>query len=287
VIRSLRAELLRLVRWPVTWVLCGTWLLLNLAFGYLFNYLTYRSDGGVGFAADTSSPDRARVVLAQMLPDSVPVTMVKEIPLAGGALMLILGGLVVGSGYGWGTWKTVFLTGPRRSVTVVGTLVALAAFVTGLVLTTFAVDLLVAYTIAAAESQPVIWPALADAVRGLGAALLISGMWTAGGVLLGTLTRGPALAVALGPVWSLVVENLLRGFAELLGPLKAATDVLPGTAAGALAGALGALPPTDPNGTPGVTTVIGGTAAVTLLSAYLLAFVMASLALKTRRDLRA
>jgi hypothetical protein len=283
-IRSLRAELIRLGHWPVTWVLCGTWLVLNLVFGYLFNYLTYRNDDGVGFAADASSPDRARVVLAQMMPDSVPVTMIKEVPLAGGALMLILGGLAVGSGYGWGTWKTVFLTGPRRSAAVTGTLAALAVVVTGLVLTTFAVDLLAAYTLATVESQPVIWPALSDAARGLGAALLISGMWTAGGVLLGTLTRGPALAVGLGLVWTLVVENLLRGFADLLGPVEAATDVLPGTAAGSLAGALGALPPNDPNGTPGVTTAIDGTAAVALLSAYLLAFVVASLTLKARRD---
>jgi hypothetical protein len=283
-IRSLRAELIRLGRWPVTWVLCGAWFALNLAFGYLLNYLAYRSDDGLGFAADASSPDRARAVLAQMMPDGVPVTMVKELPLGGGALVLILGALAIGSGYGWGTWKTVFLTCPRRASAVAGTLAALAVVVTGLLLTTFAVDLLVAYVIATAESQPVIWPALADAARGLGAALLIGGMWTAGGVLLGTLTRGPALAVGLGLVWTLVVENLLRGFAELLGPVEAMTDVLPGTAAGSLAGALGAPPHNDPNGTPGVMTAIGGTPAVALLGAYLFAFVLASLVLTTRRD---
>lgn len=283
-IGSLRAELIRLGRWLPTWVLCGTWLVLNLAFGYLFNYLTYRSDNGVGFSADASSPDRARAVLAQMMPDSVPATMVKEVPLAGGVLVLILGAVAVGSGYGWGTWKAVFLTGPRRSVAVTGTFAALAVIVTGLVLTTFAVDLLAAYTVATAESQPVIWPAFADAARGLGAALLISGMWTAGGVLLATLTRGAATAVGLGLVWALVVENLLRGFAESLGPIEAVTDVLPGTAAGSLAGALGALPQDAPNGTPGVVTAIGGTAAVALLGAYLFAFVVASLALKAGRD---
>jgi hypothetical protein len=283
-IRSLRAELIRLGRWPVTWALFGIWLALNLAFGYLLNYLTYRSDDGVGFSADASSPDRARAVLTQMMPDNVPVTMVKELPLAGGALLLILGALAAGLGYGWGTWKTMFMVGPRRSVAVAGTLAALAIFVTGLVLTTFAVDLLAAYVIATAESQPVIWPALADVARGLGAALLIGGMWTAGGVLLGTLTRGPALAVGLGLVWTLAVEHVLRGFGEMLGPVEAMTDVLPGTAAGSLAGALGALSQTDPNGTPGVITAIGGPAAVALLGAYLFAFVMATLTLKARRD---
>jgi len=102
--------------------------------------------------------------------------------------------------------------------------------------------------------------------------------------MLGTLTRGPALAVGLGLVWSLVVENLLRGVAGLLGPLETVTNVLPGTAAGSIAGAIGAVVQSDPNGTPGVTTVLGGTAAALLLGGYLLAFLAASLALTARRD---
>jgi ABC-type transport system involved in multi-copper enzyme maturation permease subunit len=283
--RSLHAELIRLARWPVTWILCGIWIVLNLVFGYVFNYLTYHSEGGVGFSADASTPDNARAVLAQMMPDSVPITVVKELPLAGGALLLILGALAFGSGYAWGTWKTVFLAGPRRSVVVTGTLAALAVIVTGLVLATFAIDLLAAYTIAAAESQPVLWPAFADLARGVGAALLIGGMWTTAGALLGTLTRGPALAVGIGLVWTLVVENLLRGFAPLLGPVEAVTNLLPGTAAGSLAHALGAVPVSDPNGTPGVTTAISGTTAVALLAVYLFTFVAVSLALKARRDI--
>ena len=47
---SLRAELRRMLRWPTMWVLGGTWLVLNLTFGYVFTYLTYRSDDGTGFA---------------------------------------------------------------------------------------------------------------------------------------------------------------------------------------------------------------------------------------------
>jgi hypothetical protein len=145
-------------------------------------------------------------------------------------------------------------------------------------------DMLAAFVVAGVEAQPVRWPGLLDVAQGLGAALLICGMWMAAGVLLGTLARGPALAVGLGLVWSLVVENLLRGVAGLLGPVEAVTDVLPGTAAGSLAGALGALVQSDPSGTPGVTTAIGGGPAVALLAAYLVAFLAASLALTARRD---
>jgi len=284
-IASMRAELIRLGRWPTTWVLCGTWLVLNLTFGYLFDYLSYRSDDGDGGFGPGSAGATKDALLAQLMPDSAPVTMVQGLPMFGGALVLILGALAVGSGYGWGTWKTVFTTGPRRFTALAGTLGTLGGILAGLIVVTLGLDLLASYAVATAESQPVSWPGLADTARGLGAALLISGMWLAAGVLLGTLTRGPALAVGLGLVWSLVVENLLRGVSGLLGPLEAVTDVLPGTSAGALAGALGALAQSDPGGTPGVTTVIGGTAAVLLLGAYTVAFLAVSLTLTSRRDI--
>jgi ABC-type transport system involved in multi-copper enzyme maturation permease subunit len=281
-IASMRAELVRLGRWPTTWVLCGIWLVLNLAFGYLFDYLSYRSEDGGGVLGSDGAA--APELLAQIMPDHAPVTLVQGLPMFGGALLLTLGAVAAGSGYGWGTWKTVFTTGPGRRTALAGTLASLGVLLVGLIVATFALDLAAAFTVAAAESQPAQWPGLADTAQGLGAGLLIGAMWTAAGVLLGTLARGPALAVGLGLVWSLVVENLLRGVAGLLGPLEAVTDLLPGTAAGSLAGALGALTQSDPGGTPGVTTAIGGTAAVVLLGGYLAAFVVATMALTTRRD---
>jgi hypothetical protein len=42
----------------------------------------------------------------------------------------------------------------------------------------------------------------------------------------------------------------IPGSNALLGPVEAATDVLPSTAAGSLAGALGALPPERPERDP-------------------------------------
>jgi ABC-2 type transport system permease protein len=276
-----RAELLRLGRWPVAWVLCGVWLVLNLTFGYLFDYISYRSGDTSGFAGGVAP----EALLERMMPDNVPVTMVQGMPIFGGALVLILGALAVGSGYGWGTWKTVFTTGPRRVAAIGGTICALGVVLAGLVAASFGLDLLASFAVAAAESQELAWPTLADSAQGLGAALLIGGMWMSGGVLLGTLARSPALAVGLGLVWALVVENLLRGVGGLLSSVEAVTDVLPGTSAGALAAAVGALTASDPNGTPGVTTAISGPAAVALLCAYALAFLAATVTLTVRRDI--
>jgi ABC-2 type transport system permease protein len=278
---SLRAELRRMLRWPTMWVLGGTWLVLNLTFGYLFNYLTYNSDNGTGFDRDTPRP----LLLAQMMPAHAPVSLVQGLPMFGGALLLILGAVAVGSGYGWGTWKTVFTTGPGRLSAFGGTLSALVVMVTTLIVTTLGLDFAASFLIAGAEDQPATWPTLLDTAQGLGAGLLIGGMWTLAGVLLGTLTRGPALAVGLGLVWSLVVENLLRGVASLLGPVEAVTKLLPGTAAGSLAGAVGAAPQTTPGGTPGVTTILSGTTALVLLVAYVVVFAGLSARLTARRDL--
>lgn len=275
-----RAELRRLLRWPTLWVLCGSWVLLNLTFGYVFTYLTYRSDSSTGFGGGGGKQQ----LLAQMLPDQAPVTLVQGMPMFGGALLMILGALAVGSGYGWGTWKTVFTTGPRRSTALGGTFLAVGLIVTALVLGTLAFDLSASLLVSTVENVSLAWPSFVDVAQGLGSALLIGAMWTAAGLLLGTLTRGPALAVGLGLVWALVVENLLRGVATLLGPLAAVTDFLPGTAAGSLAGALGALPQSDPAGTPGVQVILDGGAATALLLAYLAAFLVVSIVVTNRRD---
>jgi ABC-2 type transport system permease protein len=279
-VASVRAELRRLTHWPALWVLAGTWVLLNLTFGCLFPYLSYRSVDGGGFRGGGTKA----ALLAQLAPAHSPVTLVQGMPMFGGALLMILGALTVGSGYGWGTWKTVFTTGPRRSTALGGTFVALGLLVTGLVAVTMVVDLAAALVVSTVEGAAVTWPSFVDVGAGLGSTLLIGAMWTAAGLLLGTLTRGPALAVGLGLVWALVVENLLRGVASLLGPLEAVTNVLPGTAAGSLAGAVGALPQSDPAGTPGVQTILAGGPATALLLAYLAGFLVITIGLTTRRD---
>lgn len=276
---AVRAELRRLGRWPALWILSGVWWALNLTFGYVFPYLTYKNNG------TSVGPGRGDGTLALLLPAHAPIVAVQGLPLFGGALVVILGALAAGSGYGWGTWKTVFTTGPRREVALGGTFGALAVILVALTVSTIAVDLAASTVIGLVENQTLLAPTALDLARGAGAALLIGGVWLLGGVLLGTLTRGPALAVGLGLVWTLVVENLLRAVANVLGPLKTVTDVLPGTAAGSVAAGAGALPEGTTNGTPGVNTILGGGTATWILVAYLVVFAVATLGLVTRRDL--
>jgi ABC-2 type transport system permease protein len=115
------------------------------------------------------------------------------------------------------------------------------------------------------------------------AGCLVLELWALAGYAVGTLARGPALAVGLGLVWTLVVENLLRGVGALLGPIESLTHVLPGTAAGSLVGSLVGVQPGG-EGTPGVLDVLSGTRATWTVVAYLVAFLMITLAITRRRD---
>jgi hypothetical protein len=272
-----RAELRRILRWPATWVLAGVWLTLNLLFGYVFDWISYRT-------GETTGPAEAGVQLRDLLPGAIPDVLVQGMPMFGGAVVMILGALAVGSGYGWGTWKTVFTQGPSRAASFGGTLVALAVLVAGLVLATVGTDLAMSALIAVVENGSAALPGLGDLAVSYGGGVLVLGMWAAAGVLVGVLARGPALAVGLGLVWSLVVENLLRGVANALPSIEGVTDRMPGSSAGSLAGALGATDVAD-GGAPGVLHALSGVAAVGWTAGYLVVCVAVALALVTRRDL--
>ncbi|MEU2086990.1 ABC transporter permease [Nocardia beijingensis] len=277
-IGSTKAEMLRLRKWPAFWIVLGTWILLNLTFAYLFNYLAYTS----GESSRMSNGLPREVLLQQMLPAAVPEVFTQGMAMFGGALMLILGALTVGSGYGWGTWKTVFTQGPSRVQAVAAVVVSLAAVVVALVCAAFAADIAVAALIAASQSQALTAPALDRSLLGILTGVAILGMWTLAGALIGAVARGPALAVGLGLVWVLVVENLLRGVAGIFAPIEVVTDHLPGTAAGSLAGAMRTV---DGPATPGVLHVLSRTESLVVLAAYLVLFAVGTIWLIRGRDL--
>ncbi|MGW5730024.1 ABC transporter permease [Nocardia beijingensis] len=277
-IASTKAEMLRLRKWPAFWIVLGTWILLNLTFAYLFNYLAYTS----GESSRMSNGLPREVLLQQMLPAAVPEVFTQGMAMFGGALMLILGALTVGSGYGWGTWKTVFTQGPSRVQAVAAVVVSLAAVVVALVCAAFAADIAVAALIAASQSQALTAPALDRSLLGILTGVAILGMWTLAGALIGAIARGPALAVGLGLVWVLVVENLLRGVAGIFAPIEVVTDHLPGTAAGSLAGAMRTV---DGPATPGVLHVLSRTESLVVLAAYLVLFAVGTIWLIRGRDL--
>ncbi|KZM69368.1 ABC transporter permease subunit [Nocardia terpenica] len=273
-----RAELVRLGKWPAMWILLGTWILLNLVFAYLFNYLAFTTGSGTRMSNGLPRD----LLLRQMLPGAVPEVFTQGMAMFGGALILVLGALAVGSGYGWGTWKTVFTQGPSRVSVVGGTVVALAVVVVGLVCAAFVVDTGVAAVIGVVQHQSLALPSASRVLLGIVTGTAILGMWTLAGALIGALARGPALAVGLGLVWVLVVENLLRGVAAIFSPIRAITDHLPGTAAGSLAGAMRTV---EGSATPGVLDILSRPASFALLAGYLVVFAATTVWLLRTRDM--
>jgi hypothetical protein len=278
-LRSARAELLRMRKWPAVWVTVGAWMVLNGMFGYLFDYISYAT-GDSSFSNEGTSTAR---LLAGLLPGAVPDVLVQGMPMFGGALMMVLGAIVAGNGFGLGTWKTVFMQGPSRLAAVGGSLLALSVWVVGIVLTTLLADFGFALAIAAAESQSVVWPSAQAVAESVGGGVLVLEMWALAGFLLGVVARGPAISVGLGLVWALVVENLLRGVGTMLSGVATATQVLPGTAAGSLVGAIVGSP-AGGDSTPGVLTVLSGPEAVLTVAAYVVALPLLAMLVMRRRD---
>jgi ABC-2 type transport system permease protein len=282
ILRVVRGELRRLRRWPAMWVIVGIWSLVTVLWGYVFNYLTYRGNGS---QADGRS---AQQILMGLLPASIPDVLIRGIPMFGGALILVLGAMTAGSGFAWGTWKTSLTQGPGRLKIIAGAVAALGVVGFGLMVLSLVLDLICSLGITAAEHQTVVWPDAGLLARSFLTGWLVLGMWALFGYLLGTLARGTALSIGLGLVWTLVVENMLRGIGSSVSFIDALTKVLPGTSAGSLIGAVlgctsGACAGT-PADAPGVLHVINGTGAGIGVCAYLVAIVLLAGFLVRRRD---
>jgi ABC-2 type transport system permease protein len=279
---SYRAEMLKLVKWPAIWVLAAVFLVLAQVFGYLIPYVGYRSGGGTGFAAGETPAQ----LLADVLPGRLVPNTLGGFPMFAGAIALIIGALVAASEYGWGTLKTILTQRPRRLIVLAAKLLSIATAILVLVLAVFAVNASWSWVIAITEGRSADWPTVLDLGRGIGAGWLVLGMWGLFGAVLGILFRSTSLAVGLGLVWALALENLIRGFASLLGFLDVLQRGMPGTNAGSLVASLGAPTLDQPGGTPGVTAVVTGLQAVVVLIAYVVALALIAGVALRRQDVK-
>ncbi|WP_341719537.1 ABC transporter permease [Micromonospora sp. FIMYZ51] len=270
--RSWSAEIVKLVRRPAFWLLIGIALVISLTFTYLLPY--------AAIVGGTGGPNSDRT-LPMLLPDQLVGNSIGGLPIFLGAIVLIIGVLVVGGEYGWGTWKTILTQGPTRLEVYAGKLFTLAAAALVVVLAVFAVGAAASSLVAVAESQPVRWPSGGDLLAGVGAGWLVAVTWAMLGGVLAVAMRSVALPVGLGLVWLLAVQNLLAGVAApLLDWVAELQKGLPGPNAGSLVAALGA-----PSDTPGVAATVGAGQATLVLAGYLVAFVLLGGLLLQRRDI--
>jgi ABC-2 type transport system permease protein len=272
-LNSYNSELFKLRKRPAVWVVFGVWLALMLVFTYVFPYLGYR-------AAPGSATGRA--LLTNVLPQQLAGQAITGYPVWGGALIVVLGALALGSEYGWGTMRTMLSNRPSRMTVYTAQMAALFTSLAALVVIAFLCSALASELISVSAKGAFAGVALGSVAKSIGAGWLILCMWCTFGAALGIALRGTALSIGLGLVWFLVVENVLRAVASIIGAIGAIEKGLPGVNAGSLVAGLGGA--TARTSGDGVVAIVGGSQALAVVVLFLLVFGVAGGSLLIRRD---
>lgn len=271
VLGSYRAEWLKLSRRPAIWILVAIFWLGVLIAGYFFWFLYIRLLQGAN--PNTPPPDLGNSFL---VPNALLSNVIPNVRTFGAPIGIILGTLLVGGEYSWGTLKTILTQRPGRLALLGGKFLGLAVFVlilaAGALLLSYIVSLITALIIGASGAPP---NAL-ELLKGLGAAWLIIAVWATFGAALATLFRSSALAIGIGLVYTLVVETAVSGVAAFLTQFASLEHALPGANAGFIADALGGNSAPTPGSSTGQ--------AVAILITYVVAFVAIAALVTRQRD---
>lgn len=271
VLGSYRAEWLKLSRRPAIWILVAIFWLGVLIAGYFFWFLYIRLLQSAN--PGTPPPDLGNSFL---VPNALLSNVIPNVRTFGAPIGIILGTLLVGGEYSWGTLKTILTQRPGRLALLGGKLLGLAVFVLilaiGALLLAYIVSLITALTIGASGAPP----SALELLKGLGAAWLIIAVWATFGAALATLFRSSALAIGIGLVYTLVVETAVSGVAAFLTQFGSLERALPGANAGFIADALSG------NSAPTAGSSTGQ--AVAILLTYVVAFVAITALVTRQRD---
>lgn len=274
------AEWLKLRKRAATVIIAIIWIALVLLLEYVLPYIIFKNPPR---ARNGSPRFNSAALIAMLLPKNLVHYFVPGSNSLGGALLLILGALVGGSEYGWGTLKTIFTQHPRRLSVFAGKLLALVLLLVIFVVLGFIAAAIGSSIIALSQHAALTWPPFGDILKGAGALLFIFGAWTALGLGLAILFRGTALAIGLGLVYAFVVENLIDAFAGSSDIVKSISNGLLGTNASALVAPLRASTDTF-SGAAGANTSVGPGQAAIALGVYVAFFVLLAALLLQRRD---
>jgi ABC-2 type transport system permease protein len=270
---TVAAELLVLRKRASSWILLGIWSAVTLLFAYVVPYLTYVNGSG-------------EESLSELLPPRLVGNLLSGFPFFGGVLALMLGVLALGSDYGWGTLKTLFVQRPGRLHAFAAKLIALALGLVPFVLSAFAIGAAASSAIAWREGAEIDWPSAWLIVRGLAAGWLVLAVWAAFGVLLAALSRGTSLAIGVGILYALVIEGLLSALASQVSLLDRLVELFLRANGYSLAAALGLAREDAAGNGPGAFSgpYVGGGQALLVLTLYLAGFLLVSAQLLRRRD---
>ena len=273
---ALRAELLKLDKRPAVWVLLGIALALLAVFTYLLNWLLFsHPPPGMNLPAG-SEAKRA------LYPQHMVSTAVSSGSLPS-ALALILGVLLIGSEYNWGTFKTLFTQRPGRMQTLFAKLLAMEIALGAGALLYFFTAAICSMIVAILDRQPLtMWPGGDTLIEGILASWLTWSWWAMFGAALAVAFRQSALAIGLGLAYSFVVEGLVFNLGGAFGGqfIRDVQKFFPGPNASSLAESFAIGVP----GTPSPHPLVGTGQACLVLILYCVAAAVASSVLVANRD---
>jgi ABC-2 type transport system permease protein len=272
---TVTAELLVVRKRSSTWILLGIWSALAVLFAYVIPYVEYLNGSGPGPRS-----------LGELLPAQLAGNLVEGFPFFGGVIALMLGVLGLGSEYGWGTLKTLFIQREGRLRVFGAKLLALGAVLVPFVLSVFALGAGASYVIALREGVAVEWPSAWLVVRAMGAGWLILAVWASLGLLLAAVSRGTSLAIGVGILYALVIEGLISAFADAVSFLEPVTEFFLRANAYSLVKGLGLSVSEAAGNGPGAFSgpYVATGQALLVLVAYMAAFLTLSGFLLRRRD---
>lgn len=236
---SLRAETLKLRKRPAVWVLAAVWVAVMALFGYFLTYLIF-SNPPEGAVPPGTDPTGA---LDSLLPAELLSNVLRTFSSTGGGpIALILGAMVMGSEYGWGTNRTMLTQRPGRLGVFAGKALGLLLLLLLFSALGFATGAASSYAVALLEGSAVRWPDPAETAAAVGAGWLILAAWGSLGLALATLLRGTSLAIGLGLVYAVVLEGIAGSLLALNESYEGARRALISESSNALARLFGSPP---------------------------------------------
>jgi ABC-type transport system involved in multi-copper enzyme maturation permease subunit len=205
----------------------------------------------------------------------------------GGVLVMIIGVLLQGSEYGWGTVKTAFTQRPQRWTILAARLVVVAAIALIAAVAVLGLGALTSLVIVTIDGKSSVFPDATTIAKAAGALWLIYFFWAVFGFMLATLFRQSALAIGLGLAYALVIESLIFGLGDQFGgdTIRRIHQWFPLQNTTFLVDSFGQASPPGASGGPLLKPFADATHAVVMLTVYCAAFVAGSIGLTQRRDI--
>jgi ABC-2 type transport system permease protein len=201
--------------------------------------------------------------------------------LLGEAMAVVLGAVLAGSEYSWGTTKTMLTQRPGRLTNWFGRVVVFVAGLGIMALVLFVTGAASSVVVASFGGHAISWPAAFDIAKGLGAVWLVFIANGAIGLALGVLIRHSAAALGTGLIYVLAVEVLGVRLIDSLsnGAYKWVGNLFVGQNATALLGSF-----TSPAFGPSQAPAIAANQAVLILAVYFLGLIVVAAGLLRLRD---